>query len=80
LRPGPRLPLGEDPAACLKDSVPWPIVVRTAALVRSGCDRTGMPRRTKLGGHMIKAILMSVTLIALCAGAADATVIYNWRT
>jgi hypothetical protein len=29
---------------------------------------------------MIKAILMSITLIAMFAGAADAAVIYNWRT
>jgi len=29
---------------------------------------------------MIKAILMSITLIALFTGSGNATVIYNWRT
>jgi hypothetical protein len=31
-------------------------------------------------GYMLKAILMSITLIVMLAGPADATVIYNWRT
>jgi hypothetical protein len=29
---------------------------------------------------MIRAILMSITLSVLSTGAADAAVIYNWRT
>src|SRR3954470_906867 len=39
-----------------------------------------MPCRTGMRGHMLKAILMSITLIVMLAGPADATVIYNWRT
>src|SRR3982750_1580382 len=36
--------------------------------------------QTRSGGYMIRTLLMSIALSVLSMGAADAAVIYNWRT